>query len=127
MAPRLRRMKPYHPRRRRSKGTLILKQSLADLKHKISGDVGSLIAMLEEGNVQQIPSLQQKAKSDLLKHRDEMQKIAEKMGERCAKAVRDYLDSVDVIIHTNPEWLDAEKIRNCFTMTQKLEKEIGAA
>ena len=127
MAPRLRRMKPYHPRKRRSKGAILLKQSLSDLKHKISSDIGGLITMIEEGNTQQIPTWQQKAKSDFLKHREEMQKIAEKMGDRYAKAVRDYLDSVDEIIHTTPEWIDAEKIQRCYSMAQKLEQEIGSA
>ncbi|MBS0604289.1 MAG: hypothetical protein JSS60_04535 [Verrucomicrobia bacterium] len=126
MAPRLRRMKTYHPRRR-AKRLDLNKQSLHDLKHKISSDVGSLIVLIEEGNTSQITQAQQKAKTDFLKHASEMQKIAQKMGDRFTRAVRDYLDSVDMIVHSNATWLDQAKIRHCYTMTEKLEKELGAA
>ncbi len=126
MAPRLRRMKTYHPRRRK-KGLDLYKQSLHDLKHKISANVGSLIVLFEEGNPNQITSAQQKAKSNFLKHASEMQKIAQKMGDRYTRAVRDYLESVDRVVHSNAEWLDEAKINNCYTMTEKLEKEISAA
>jgi hypothetical protein len=126
MGPRLRRMRTYHPRRR-TKGLDLYKQMLYDLKHKISADVGSLIVLFEEGNFNQIAFAQQKAKSDFLKHASEMQKIAQKMGDRYERAVRDFLDSVDMIVHSSSEWLDSAKISNCYTMTEKLEKEISAA
>jgi intein-encoded DNA endonuclease-like protein len=126
MAPRLRKMKTYRPRRR-TKGLDLYKQSLHDLKHRISSNVGSLIVLFEEGNLNQITAAQQKAKSDFLKHASEMQKIAQKLGERYLRAVRDYLDSVDIIVHSNAEWLDEAKINNCYTMAEKLEKEISAA
>lgn len=126
MAPRLRRMKSYRPRRR-SKGLDLHKQALHDLKHKISSDIGSLIVLYEEGSPTQITQAQLKAKSDFLKHSTEMQKIAQKMGERYLRAVRDYLDSVDIIVHSSATWLDEAKINHCYTMTEKLEKEIAAA
>jgi hypothetical protein len=126
MAPRLRKMKPYHPRRR-TKGLDLYKQTLHDLKHRISSDIGCLIVLLEEGNAGQIITAQQKAKSDFLKHAAEMQKIAQKMGDRYLRAVRDFLDSVDLIVHSNSTWLDEAKINNCYTMTERLEKEISAA
>jgi len=126
MTLRLRRMKAYHPRRR-MKGLDLYKQSLHDLKHKISADVGCLIVLFEEGNLNQIVSAQQKSKSNFLKHASEMQKIAQRMGDKYLRAVRDYLDSIDIIIHSNSEWLDDAKIRNCYAMTEKLEKELAAA
>jgi hypothetical protein len=126
MAPRLRRMKRYHPRRR-VKGLDLDKQALHDLKHKISSDIGALILFIEENNTAQIPQAQQKAKNDFLKHTTEMQKIAQKMGDRFVRVVRDYLDSVDMIVHSNTAWMDDVKIRHCYTMTEKLEKEISAA
>ncbi len=126
MAPRLRRMKKYYPRRR-IKGLDLYKQSLHDLKHKISSDIGSLIVLVEQGNQDQITSAQQKAKSDFLKHSSEMQKIAQKMGEKYARAVRDYLDSVDTIVHSDPQWLDTAKINHCYTMSERLERELAAA
>lgn len=126
MAPRLRKMKPYHPRKR-AKNIDVQKQALRDLEHKISSEISSLILQCEEGNEQQIQDAKMKAKSGYLKHSDEMQKIAQHMGDRYSKAVRDFLDSVDMIVHCNSTWIDEAKVRNCYNMTQKLEKEISAA
>jgi hypothetical protein len=126
MGQRLRRMKIYHPRRR-IKGLDLHKQSLHDLQHRISADIGCLIVLCEEGNAHQISSAQQNARSGFLKHATEMEKIAQKMGDRYLRAVRDYLDSIDIIVHSDSVWLDEAKIRNCYTMTERLEKEISAA
>lgn len=126
MAPRLRKMKPYHPRKR-AKNVDVQKQALRDLEHKISSEISSLILQCEEGNEQQIEAAKMKAKSGYLKYCDEMQKIAQRMGDRYTKAVRDFLDSVDIIVHSNSTWIDEAKVRNCYNMTQKLEKEISAA
>jgi hypothetical protein len=119
-------MKPWHPRRR-GRGDELHKQALSDLRHRISSDIGCLIVLVEQGNINEIPAAQQRAKNDFLKHSTEMQKIAQKMGERFVRAVRNYLDSVDLIVHTNASWLDEAKIRHCFTMTQELEKELTVA
>ncbi len=126
MGPRLRKMKTYRPRRR-AKGIELNKQALHDLQHKISSDIGTLIVLYEEGNKDQITAAQQRAKSDFLKHASEMQKLAQKMGDRYQRAVSDYLDSVDMIVHSNVTWLDEAKISHCYTMTEKLEKEISVA
>lgn len=145
MASRLRRMKPYHPRKRRAKGVDTQhsipkdlkhktypnglnaeKQVLKDLKHKISADVGTLIVFIEEGNIAKIEIAQQKAKTDLMKHSTEMQKIAEKMGDLYIQAVRSYLDSVDRIVHSGTTWIDEAKIRHCHKMSENLEKAIAA-
>jgi hypothetical protein len=119
-------MKPYYPRRKRSKGVDTQKQILKDLKHRISADVGTLIVFIEEGNPAKIEAAQQKAKAELLKHGTEMKKVAETMGERYARAVREYLDSVDSIVHTSAAWIDQAKIRHCHAMTENLEKQIAA-
>lgn len=126
MALRLRRMKSYHPRKNRTKGIGVRKQALKDLHHRINSDVGSLIVLIKEGNKAQIPEAQQKAKTDYLKHSDEMQKIAKGLGDRYMRVVREYLDSVDRIVHTDTTWIDEEKIRHCYKMAEKLEKEIAA-
>lgn len=126
MAPRLRRMKAYRPRRR-TKNLDAQKQTLRDLKHRISSDIGNLVVFLEEGNTNQVSLAQQKAKSDYLKHSAEMQKIAQGLGDRYVRAVREYLDSVDTIVHLNPSWIDEAKIRHCNIMAEKLEKELSAA
>jgi hypothetical protein len=129
MGPRLRKMKIYHPRRKRTQSfdLELYKQSLHDLKHKISSGIGNVIVHYEEGNVNQINDAQLKARSEVLKHGTEMEKIAQKMGDRFVRAVRDYLDSVDIIVHSGSTWIDDAKIHHCYTMTEKLEKELCAA
>ena len=126
MGPHLRRMKPYRPRRR-SKKLGSEKQMLRDLKHKISSDIGKLLVFIEEGNTEQASLAMQQAKNDFLKHSVEMQKIAQKLGDRYVGAVRDYLDSIDTIVHSQAAWIDEAKIRHCQMMTQKLEKELSVA
>lgn len=126
MGPRLRKMKPYYPRRR-AKNVELHKQALRDLESKISREVSSLIVLIEEGNPDQIEAAKGKVRSDYLKHSDEMQKLAQLMGDRYSRAVRDFLDSIDVILHSGSPWIDEAKVRNCYNMTQKLEKELGAA
>jgi hypothetical protein len=56
-----------------------------------------------------------------------MQALANTMGGSFATAVREYLNSLDLIIHSEPGWIDEEKIRLCYTMTEKLEKQLLAA
>jgi hypothetical protein len=126
MTLKLRKMKPYHPRKR-VRRTDLNKQALYDLKHKMSSTVSTLILFIEQGNASQIPTAQQKAKSDFLKYSAEMQKIAEKMGDRYIRIVRDYLDSIDIILHSNAHWIDDAKIHHCHKMSERLEKEISAA
>jgi len=49
------------------------------------------------------------------------------MGDRLPRAVREYLDSVDSIVHTSAAWVDqAQIIRHCHAMTENLEKQIAA-
>ncbi len=127
MGPRLRRMKVYHPRRRRSKSYQIQKQALKDLEHHLKTSVSALLLCVEQGNTQQFESEKLKLKSDYLKHSNEMQKIAQEMGERTTRAVKDFLDSVDTIVHSEAKWIDEDKIRHCYTATQVLEKELLAA
>lgn len=126
MAPRLRRMKTYRPRRR-AKRIDVHKQNLQQLIHKMSADIGSLILLIREGTPVQVEHALQKAKSDFLKHGAEMQKTAQQMGNRFVRAVRDFLDSIDNVVHCNIALLDEAKIRNCFIMTDRLERELQAA
>ena len=93
----------------------------------MSGEVSTLLLLCEEGSEQQIQAAKLKAKSGFLKYSDEMQQIAQQMGDRYVQAVRDFLSSVDEIVHSDTNWIDEAKVRNCYSMTQKLEKELGAA
>jgi hypothetical protein len=126
MGPRLRKMKAYRPRRR-TRGKELYKQAIHDIKHRLSADIGGFISLLKEGNTSQISEAQQKAKADFLKHSEEMQKIAQKMGNKYFKAVREYLDSLDVIVHTNATWVDEEKIRHVYVTSERLDRELAAA
>lgn len=126
MGPRLRKMKPYHPRRR-TRGNTVHKQAINDIKHRLSSDIGSLITLIKEGNTTQISEAQQKAKNDLMKHAEEMKQIAQKMGGKYLKAVREYLDSLDAIVHTTSTWIDEAKIREVFVASDKLDRELEAA
>jgi hypothetical protein len=120
-------MKTYHPRKKRFKNFSLQKQTLHDLTHKINSDVGTLIVLIKEGNAEQISAAQQKAKNDFIKYAEEMQKLAQKMGNHFAQIVRAYLDSVDSIVHTQTTWIDDAKIRHCQLMSSKLEKELAVA
>jgi predicted AlkP superfamily phosphohydrolase/phosphomutase len=126
MGPRLRKMHTYHPRRRRKKLDLP-RQALHDLKHKLSTAVGNFIVLIKQGNTQQITEAQQKAKSDFMKYSDEMRKLAQQLGNKYLTAVNEYLESVDTLIHVGTQWVDEEKIRNCYLTSDKLDRELAAA
>lgn len=126
MAPRLRRMNPYHPRRR-TRGKEIYKQAIHDIKHKLSTDVNGLLVLLKEGTSTQLADAKMKVKTAFLKHSEEMLHLAEKMGAKYAKSVREYLDSVDVIVHTSDLEVDNAKIHNLYSTSEKLDREISAA
>lgn len=127
MGPRLRKMKPYYPRRKRSKSYLLQKQALKDLEHRMKTSVSSLLLCLEQGNPQQFEVEKLKVRSEFHKHGDEMSKLALDLGQRYTSAVKHFLESVDTIIHTEASWVDQEKVRQCYQATQALEKEIQAA
>src|SRR5579864_5378244 len=127
MGPHLRRMKPYHPRRRRSKNPEVQKQALRDLEHRLASSVGALLLLAEQGNTQQFNTEKLKVRSDILKHSGEMQKLALNLGERYTTAVKTFLDSIDTIVQTEAQWLDQDKIRHFYQATQALEKTIVAA
>ncbi|HEY2809807.1 MAG TPA: hypothetical protein VGJ00_00220 [Rhabdochlamydiaceae bacterium] len=119
-------MKAYHPRRR-TRGKEIYKQSIHDIKHRLSADVGGFITLLKEGNNEQITQAQLKVKGDFLKHSEEMQHVAQKMGSKYLKAVKEYLESIDTVIHASSTWIDDSKIRQIYISGEKLDRELAAA
>ncbi len=127
MSEKLRRMRAYHPRRR-VKNLDLLKQALHDIKHKINSTVGSLVVLMDEGSTAQITQAQLKARTEFMKHSEEMQQLAKRMGDKYIKAVQDFLSSVDRIVHSSAPWidLDAAKIRDCHLMSERLERELAA-
>ncbi len=126
MAPRLRRMHSYSPRKRRTKAEM-QRQILHDLQHKISSHVGSFLVLLKEGNGSQVQEAQSRAKMLLLKIAPEMQHVATLMGDRCAEIVQRYLSLVDRLLHSTPLSLDPALINDCFTLSLQLEKELQVA
>lgn len=126
MGPRLRKMYPYHPRRR-TRGNQLHKQAIHDIKHRISADLNGYLVLLKEGNATQITNAQLKAKTDFLKHSEEMQHIAAKMGPKYVRVVRAYLDSVNALVHTSQQWIDDATMHTCYAYSEKLDRELAAA
>ena len=133
MAPRLRRMKTYRPRKRRlttkeaPTGLVLSKQALYDLKHKLNAKVGTYLVLLEEGANHSRQEALQAARGEFLKYSGEMSKTAESLGERFSSAVREYLDSVDVLLHAQQTELDRAKIQRCRQCAERLEQLLQIA
>ncbi len=129
--PRLRRMKAYHPRKKRTgsrlEGKELQKQSLHDLKHKIGAKVSRYLVLLEEGNKTLLEEAHHSAKNNLMKYSSEMQKVAAELGERVNTAVQEYLSTLDQMVHLGPFYVDPEKIKQCYEVDQKLEKTLNLA
>ena len=126
MTSKLRRMKPYHPRKRKTKAQLN-KQVLHDLQHKISSNVGSLLVLMKEGKADLAQEAQHRAKTDFIKLAPQMQHTAQLLGERCSLIVGKYLDVINQLIHSNPLSLDPAMINDCYKVTEQLEQELRAA
>ncbi len=120
MTTRLRKMKPYHPRRS-SKAIKLNKQKLSDLEKKISSDIGSYLVLIEEGSSEQLQLAAQKAKTDLMKFGSDMQKLAGDIGGQIPRYVGEFIDSIDHILHSRSEWIDDAKVKSCYQATQRLE------
>lgn len=102
-----------------------LKTELHDLERRISMRVGQFLILVEEGSHIQIIESQQKAISEVLKIGGDMEKLAEQIGGSFPLFVHEFLDKIDILLHTAPNYIDAAKITQCFNATQKLEKAIG--
>ena len=126
MALHLRRMKGYNPRRS-SKEMKLKKQALRDLEHQIKAHIGEFLVLLKEGSSEQTENALQKTKTELLKLSPDMEKIAEDLRGRFPKFVKDFLHSIDTVLHTSTSqgspslWVDEAKVQSCFVATQRLE------
>ncbi len=117
--------KSFLKRLRKAKPPKVLqKQNLSDLERRISMHVGNFLVLIEEGSQTQIEQAKQKAQSELLKIGPDMEKVAQEIGGKFPVFVRDYLDSVDSILHSASGFVDDAKITRCFNTTQKLEKAV---
>ena len=126
-----RRLNKYHPRRS-SKEMKIHKQKLSDLEHKIAADVGELLVLLKEGSPEKVQEISEQTKTDLLKFGPQMKEIALDIGAPFPKIVKDFLCTVDLLIHFKEKdskapfylWVDDAKIQSCFLVTDKLERAL---
>jgi hypothetical protein len=116
--PSLKRLRKAKPSRR------ILKQSISDLEHRITMQLGSFLILIEEGTPTQISNAKQRAISDLIKIGPDMEKLAQEMGGKLPVFVHEFLDSVDNILHSPAGFVDEAKIARCFSSTQMLEKAV---
>jgi hypothetical protein len=98
------------------------KQMLVDLEKRISLNVGQYLVLTEEGDPTQIALAHQRAKSEFLKFAPEMSRLALHLGGEISYIVADFLDSIDVVLHT--EFLDEEKVSRCFHITQRLQSAL---
>ena len=99
------------------------KQMLVDLEKRISLNVGQFLVLTEEGDLTQIALAHQRAKSEFLKFAPEMSRLALHLGGEIGQVVADYLESVDVVLHSS-EMLDDDKVARCFHTTQRLQSEL---
>ncbi len=99
-------------------------QELLDLEHKIRADFGTFLVLKEEGNHMQIERAKQKARTDLLKYGPDMSRIAQKLGGSLPRAVHNFLQSIDAVIHSATGWIDDDKIIHCYNSTEALEHEL---
>ena len=114
------RMRPYHPRKRvQSKPAS--QHLLSTFEHRLSADLGRFLVLLQEGSTEKITHAAQKARSDFLKLKEEMHKLATDLGGNFPIDVTHFLESIDRILHTGSGWIDQDKIAACYKATQELE------
>ncbi|MCX6988388.1 MAG: hypothetical protein NTZ52_02640 [Chlamydiae bacterium] len=114
------RMRPYHPRKR-VQAKPASQHLLSTFEHRLSADLGRFLVLLEEGSAEQITQASQKARSDFLKLKEEMHKLATDLGGNFPIYVTHFLESIDRILHTGSGWIDQDKIAACYKATQELE------
>jgi hypothetical protein len=124
-----RRMKAYHPRKRRTKlemqSAKAQKQQLGDLEHQLSVDVGSYLVLNEEGNKEQAEQALHKTRNDLLKFGPEMKKISNDIGGKFPEIVDEFLTTIDTLVHSPIQ--DEAKVAACYRAAEDLEKLLYAA
>lgn len=115
-------MKKKRNEPKKSQLQVLEKQRLSDMEHTVSADVGNFLVLLEEGSAADIEVARKKARGDLLKWGQEMQHIAQTLGGRYVKAVSEYINSIDTVLHCPTDFVDEEKVSDCFHTTRALEK-----
>ena len=101
---------------------MLEKQRLGDMEHKINTDVSSFLLLLEEGSAAEVDTARKKARGDLLKWGQEMQHIAQTLGGKYPNTISEYLNSVDTLLHCPTEFVDPEKVNQCYSQSRNLEE-----
>ena len=104
-----------------------IRQELADLEHRISMEFGKFLVLLDEGSPADAALAKQKSKSGLLKYGPDMQRLAKELGGKIPQYVQEFLESLDVILHTQTATIDQAKITACFKKARELEHAIKKA
>ncbi len=108
-------------------GKKTVKQELADLEHRISLEFGRFLVLMDEGSPADAALAKQTAKSGLLKYGPDMQRLANQLGGKIPEYVQEFLESLDVILHTQTMTIDPAKITACFKKARDLEHAIKKA
>ncbi len=117
-APILRRLRKAKPPR------ALMHQKMCDEKRRLSMNIGNYLVLLEEGTAEQVSLAKQRAKSELLKIGQEMEKLAADMGDKYTQLLREFLDSIEGILYAATDWVDEAKVTRYFNAEQKFEKTI---
>ena len=124
-----RRMNKYHPRRS-SKVLKKSKKELSELESQIQQDVAALLLIIQNGSPEQIETLSEQTRADLVKYGPTMEKIAQEIGAPYPKAVHSFLDSIDKVLDAQKNntpspyysWIDDNKIQRCKQASERLDK-----
>lgn len=109
MKNKVRHMKKYTPRRRRS-NKLMQKRQLQDFEHLLDMNVGTFLILAEEGTLKQVENARAKMRSNLLKYGSEMEAIGRDLGEGFPEYIRNYLKTMNQIVQNSGTTVDPEII-----------------
>jgi len=122
MKNKLRHMKKYSPRRRRSNKEL-QKRQLKDFEHLLDMDLGCFLILVEEGNPKQIQHARAKIRSNLLRYGSEMEGIGRDLGEGFPEYIRNYLKTMNDVVQNSASKIDPEILNEYRKQSLNLRKK----
>lgn len=117
------RLRTYRPRRHRAQGLDENRTALLALEHNLQLNLQKFIHFSTKGTTQQIQSHKLKAQTDLQKTANEMQSLAQKVGQNAISSVRALLDGIKNLLHSPTP----HAINQCYILAQALEITLKAA
>lgn len=109
MREKLRHMKKYTPRRRRS-NKAIQKRQLKDFEHLLDMDLGCFLILVEEGTPKQIQQARAKIRSNLLRYGSDMEAIGRDLGEGFPEHIRNYIKTMNEVVQNSASQIDPETL-----------------